>query len=286
MTMSRQWRAGWRRVVVGGLALGLAGCGDETGSTPGAVSAAITGGVAPMPPAPAPSSAPSPTPSPSPTPTPTPTPTPAPSPTPEPTSSTMSGVVVQAGDSIGSGLGADNWAAIDHLGLPPEVAIRNVSAPGKAMEAGFGNRQAELFTFRSASGPSVLLIQQGTNDLYYGTGAHLTYAAILIPFVAAARAAGFYVVVDTLLPRADRGWTAQMEQQRLAYNALVRRNDAGADAINDLAADTLLGDAVDPATSPYFADAVHPNLAGQQRLAVLDAAVLGPLLYRYARKPG
>lgn len=198
----------------------------------------------------------------------------------------MSGVVMQAGDSIGSGLGANDWAAIDHLGFPAEVSIRNVSAPGRAMEAGFGNRQAELFAFRSTTGPSVLLIQQGTNDLYYGLSANLTYAAILIPFVTAARAAGFYVVVDTLLPRADAGWTAAMEAQRLVYNAMVRRNDAGADAINDLAADAVLGDAVNPATSTYFADAVHPNLAGQQRLAMLDAAVLAPFLFRYPRNPG
>lgn len=197
----------------------------------------------------------------------------------------MSGVVMQAGDSIGSGLGANDWAAINNLGFAPEVAIRNVSAPGRAMEAGFGNRQAELFAFRSTTGPSVLLIQQGTNDLYYGLSADLTYAAILIPFVTAARAAGFYVVVDTLLPRADSGWTAQMERERLAYNAQVRRNDAGADAINDLAADGILGDAVNPATSTYFADAVHPNLAGQQRLALLDAAILRPFLFRYPRTP-
>jgi lysophospholipase L1-like esterase len=198
----------------------------------------------------------------------------------------MSGVVVQAGDSIGVGLGANDWAAIDHLGFAPEVTIHNVSASGKAMEAGFGNREAELFVFRSTTGPSVLLIQQGTNDLNYGTNAELTYGAILIPFVVYARRAGFYVVVDTLLPRADGGWTAAKERERLAYNAMVRRNDAGADAINDLAADPVMGDTVNPATSPYYADALHPSLAGQQRLAVLNAAVLGPLLYRYPRKPG
>lgn len=207
-----------------------------------------------------------------------PTPSVSPSSMPTPVPTALSGVIVQAGDSIGSGLGAGDWAAIDHLGFPPEVTIRNVSTPGKAMEAGYGNRQAELFVYRSNTAPSVLLIQQGSNDLYYGRSAEATYQAVLTPFVSAAHQAGFYVVVDTVLPRADGGWTTAMEQQRLAYNISVRGNVARADAVNDLAADPVLGDATSPAASPYYADAVHPNLAGQQRLATINAAVLEPFL--------
>lgn len=260
LVRSTAWRIAGCVVVV----LATVNCGGESGSAPPPTS--MLASMAAQSPAP--------------------TPTPVPSPTPVPTMAAMSGVVVQAGDSIGSGLGAGDWAAIDHLGFAPAVAIHNVSTPGKAMEAGYGNREAELFVFRATTAaPSVLLIQQGSNDLYYGKDARAIYQAILTPFVSAARKAGFYVVVDTVLPRADGGWTAAMEQQRVAYNTSVRGNAAGADAVNDLAADVVLGDAVNPATSPYYADAVHPNLTGQQRLAMLDAAVLGPFLYRYARAP-
>ena len=212
-------------------------------------------------------------------------PTPAPTPTPLPAAAVPGAVIVQSGDSIGSGMGAGDWAAIDHLGFPSDVVVHNVSVPGKAMEAGFGMRETELFPFRSNSVPSVLLIQQGTNDLYYGTSGSLTYQAILVPFVSSARAAGFYVVVNTLLPRADGGWTPATEQERILYNTLVRTNTAGADAVNDIAADPLLGDGTNPATSDYYADALHLSLKGQQRLATLNAAVLSPFLQRPVRTP-
>lgn len=224
-------------------------------------------------------------------PTPTSMPTPAPAPTttsmPAPSSDdgTTTGIIVQSGDSIGVGLGADNWAAIDHLGFVDSVRIRNVSISGIAMQAGYGQRVADLFGFYSASAPSILLIQQGTNDIYYGTKANALYKSILSPFVSSAQAAGFYVVVDTILPRTDNGWTAVMEQQRVAYNAMVRGNSARADAINDIAADPLIGEGTNPSTSAYYADGLHPTLIGQQRLASLDAAVLGPFLQRSVRTP-
>jgi lysophospholipase L1-like esterase len=218
-------------------------------------------------------------------------PTSLPAPTPTPTQTptvvvTMPGaVIVQSGDSIGSGAGAGDWAAIDHLGFADDVTVHNVSVPGKTMQTGYGMLETELFPFRSSSVPSVLLIQQGTNDLYHGTSASLTYQAILVPFVSSARAAGFYVVANTVLPRADSGWTAAMEQQRIAYNMLVRANTAGADAVNDIAADPLLGDGSDPATSDLYADALHLSRKGQERVATLDAAVLSPFLQRPVRTP-
>jgi hypothetical protein len=73
------------------------------------------------------------------------------------------------------------------------------------MQAGYGRRAADLFPFRNSRVPSVLVIQQGTNDLYYGTTGKTLYNAILSPFVSSAHAAGFYVVVETVLPRADSG---------------------------------------------------------------------------------
>jgi lysophospholipase L1-like esterase len=213
------------------------------------------------------------------------TPTPVPSPTPAPVAAAPGAVIVQAGDSIGSGAGAGNWAAIDHLGFDSDVVVHNVSVPGKTMQTGYGMRETELFPFRSGSVPSVLLIQQATNDLYHGTSASLTYQGILVPFVSSARAAGFYVVVNTVLPRADSGWTAAMEQQRIAYNRLVRANTARADAVNDIAADPLLGDGSNPATSDLYADALHLSVKGQERMAILDAAVLSPFLQRPVRTP-
>jgi hypothetical protein len=130
------------------------------------------------------------------------------------------------------------------------------------------------------------LLQQGTNDLGAGslaTGGYLY--AVLTSFVASAHSIGLYVVVDTLLPRQDSNWAPAMEQQRLEYNNLVRANAAGADAVNDLASDPVIGDGTNPATSAYFGDGLHPTILGQERLAVLNAPALSSLLKCPARSP-
>jgi lysophospholipase L1-like esterase len=195
------------------------------------------------------------------------------------------GVIVQAGDSIGVGLGADNWAAIEHLGLPKGIAIHNVSVSGQWMLTGLGQRDKDLFPFRDKQHTSVLLIQQGTNDLFGGsTAAHL-YGNILKPFVSLSQAAGFYVAVNTVLPRRDSGWISDPahEQQRLEYNDLVRANSIGADAVIDVAADSEIGDRSDPGSSPHYADGVHLRQSGQERLAKMYAKPLG-LLLQYPRR--
>lgn len=191
------------------------------------------------------------------------------------------GVLVQAGDSIGVGLGTDNWAAIEHLGLPPGIKIHNVSVSGQWMLTGLGERD-KLFRHRDPDHASVLLIQQGTNDLVGGNTADYLYENILRPFVAKAQAAGFYVAVDTILPRKDDGWVAdpEHERERLNYNKLVRANAVGADRVIDIASDPEIGDRIDPAMSTLFADRIHPNHQGQERLATIYAAPI-KLMLRY-----
>jgi hypothetical protein len=197
------------------------------------------------------------------------------------------GVIVQAGDSIGFGLGADNWAAIEHLGLPPGIKIHNPSVSGKWMLTGLGERDKEIYPFRDPKHTSVLLIEQGSNDLFGGSSARHLHDNILRPFVALSKAAGFYVAVNTVLPRRDDGWMAnpEFERQRLEYNDLVRANTVGADTIIDTAADPELGDRADPATSGLFADRVHPNRAGQERLVKIYTKPLSLLLQYPPRAP-
>jgi lysophospholipase L1-like esterase len=192
------------------------------------------------------------------------------------------GVLVQAGDSIGVGLGADNWAAIEHLGLPPGIKVHNVSVSGQWMLTGLGERDKNLFPNRDPDHASVLLIEQGTNDLMGGNSADYLYQNILRPFVAKAQEAGFYVAVNTILPRADDGWMSdpQHERERVDYNKLVRANAVGADTVIDVASDPEIGDRVDPALSPLFADRIHPNRQGQERLAKIYAAPI-KLMLRY-----
>ena len=196
----------------------------------------------------------------------------------------LGGVIVQAGDSIGVGYGANNYGAIEHLGFGSDVEIHNLSENGRTMAVGLEATAASLMRLYSKYGASVLVIEQGTNDLAVEKRtAEDLYSSIAMPFVSAGKAAGFYVALNTVLPRSDPPWTKVMERERLAYNALVRANAAAADAINDWASDRVMGDGVDTGTSPLYFDGLHPTEAGQRRLALVDAATLVPLLRRPAK---
>jgi lysophospholipase L1-like esterase len=197
------------------------------------------------------------------------------------------GTIVQAGDSIGVGLGANDWAAIKHLGLPAGIKVHNVSVSGQWMLTGLGQREVDLFPLRDKKHTSVLLIQQGTNDLFGGSTAPHLYENVLKPFVALSKAAGFYVAVNTILPRKDSGWMSDPvhEEQRLEYNKMVRANSIGADTVIDVAADPEIGDRSDPATSPHYADGIHLRQSGQERLAKMYVKPLGLLLQYPPRAP-
>lgn len=198
------------------------------------------------------------------------------------------GVVVQSGDSIGAGDGAEgNWAAIEHLGLPPGVKVHNVSHNGWMMLFGLGRREQDVFPLYDKQHASVLVIEDGSNDLANGSTGDALYNNILKPYVHFSQAAGFYVVVNTVLPRGDAGTRAdpRFERERQAYNKLVRANSIGADAINDLAADPEIGDGKDPAASLLYADGVHLRKEGQQRIAKIEAKTIATLLECPPRAP-
>ena len=250
---------------------GISGCGGDT--SPDSSIAVVSS----SPPQPSLSSTPTQTPTPSASP-----PSSASVPSPEVTS--LAGVLVQAGDSIGIGEGAGYWAAIDHLDLGPNVTVRNASVSGRTLLTGFEMRSADLFAYANPVKSSVLIIQQGTNDLGLSEsrGSWL-YDYVLAPFVASAHEAGFYVVVNTILPRSDWRWTSVKEAERQVYNAAVRINSAGADSVNDVASDSLIGDQQNPSRSGFYADGLHLNLQGQTRMATLAAEAVRPLLAKGKR---
>jgi lysophospholipase L1-like esterase len=215
------------------------------------------------------------------TPTPTPTsspPVPAPAPVVTVTQQLSGRVLVVAGDSIGYGTAAANYAAVEHAGFDASITIHNVSVPSRTMRTGF-DRFCELTSFLDPNSTNVLFIQQGTNDLGDEAAAAADlYQRVATPFVASGKTAGFYVALGTVLPRGDIGWDSIKERERLAYNEAVRANAASADLIIDLARDPFVGDGISTIGSAYYADALHPTILGQRRLAVVYKAALQPLL--------
>lgn len=256
-----------RHSLSGGMALFITGCGSDSGSKPDVGSKS---GINTIPEVPASSAAATP-------------PTSSPSSAPNQSTAPLSGLIVQAGDSIGYGTGAGDYSAIDHLGLAGSISIFNESVPGRTMSSGYDNIGVLLARYK-ASSPSIFILQQGTNDLGAGRDAISLYRSIAMPFLAAMRQGGFYTVHNTILPRLDGGWSAEKESERATYNALVRGNSAGADVVNDVAADPLIGNS-NPAWLSYYPDLLHPGLSGQQRLSSIIAAILIPLLGRAPRSP-
>ena len=113
---------------------------------------------------------------------------------------------------------------------------------------------------KSGSSQNVLVIQAASNDLRNDVSAEDIYADT-VKMVGDAHKQGFGVVVGTALPNVDTAykWDASDEEQRLAYNKLVRENSAGADAIADVAADPTMGKNSAVNDTSLYVDGVHPT---------------------------
>ncbi len=173
--------------------------------------------------------------------------------------------LVIAGDSIGAGSisGADPWKNLD---LGGSYTVQNHSFAGAyiGQQAGL-NEGAVLQSFDPNSGTNWLVVQAGTNDLAQGATASVLYTGVQ-KLVQDGHAQGFKVVVATILPRSDAvfAWSSADESARLAYNDTVRANAAGADAIADLAASPIMGNAAAPSNAALYLDGLHPTASAVQ----------------------
>ena len=126
----------------------------------------------------------------------------------------------------------------------------------------------------------VLFSQIGGNDFASGgntPGFGATLYSAYGTYVAARRSAGFTkVVMRTILPRS---WSAQQAIEVASFNALVRANSIGADAISDVAAHPIMGDVANIGNPLYYqGDNVHPTSFGDELLAPIDAAAINSVL--------
>ena len=196
-------------------------------------------------------------------------------------------LVLQIGDSIGYGEKAGPWPAITHLGYDPKViSINNAnSIGGRTMAQIAGELPNGLDPFYDGSRRCVAIIQRGTNDIGNDKRSAADTYAILAPLVAQYQQQGFYVGVCTLLPRngSNYPFTAADQAQLTEYNRLIRANSAGGDFLIDFKADPVIG--VDGAENgSLYADGLHPNRAGQERLTVPYRAALEPT-FKFAIRP-
>lgn len=108
----------------------------------------------------------------------------------------------------------------------------------------------------------ILHVLIGTNDYTLPTGSYITSLAAYCDMM---RAAGFYVIIGTILPCTLSGFNVW---RNTINNAIYGWVGTHVDAISDFAGNSLIGpDSVNPdggGTSPttYYIDGKHPNAAG------------------------
>lgn len=118
---------------------------------------------------------------------------------------------------------------------------------------------------------NVVYMQCGTNNIAGGQTAAQTYTA-LTSYITSAHAAGFTIIVATMFSREN---PTGLEASRVAYNALIRANTAGADAVVDFDSTALGCNGCANNTIYFNSDKIHPNNTGEINVEVpLFQAVL------------
>jgi lysophospholipase L1-like esterase len=168
------------------------------------------------------------------------------------------------GDSISAGAGASPGHGLDGqvvAAIGDDVRLHNVAVGGRPVSDClrlYDQRVAPLFD--ASTRHNVIAFHAGDNDIAQGRSADQTYVAFSA-YVAAAHRQGWKVVVTTELRHAD--FSPLMEMKLEDYNNLIRRNQAGADAVVDLDADPRLRDFSHRAEADLFTrDGIHPSDGG------------------------
>lgn len=119
-----------------------------------------------------------------------------------------------------------------------------------------------------------LIAWSGTNDLYFGASATTTYDRIKA-YAQARKAAGWRVILLSVLPRTNSGTPAGFETDRQAVNASLRADfptgtayssvltgASYADYLVDVGNDATIGQAGQTTNTTYYLDLVHLTNAG------------------------
>ncbi len=124
---------------------------------------------------------------------------------------------------------------------------------------------------------NICVAMAGGGDLASGGDPQAVLDALRV-YCAARRAAGFEVIVLTLLPRSD---PVGFDAARTVYNDMLRAQwPTFADGLADVAADPRIGADGANLDPVYFVDTVHPTSAGYAVMAAAVAPALEGLAWR------
>lgn len=185
--------------------------------------------------------------------------------------------VVCDGDSIARGYGITTIAGsmpAQLEALSTSYHVVNIGTDGKRIAdmVSDGATRVDVIKDTTLFAENVVICQAGTNDLY--TAITDVYNNI-VSYCQARQAAGWKVVVATILPRTEAGLRAGFETDRQTVNASIVSNWATfADALSDIGNDATIGQAASPNDTTYYSDKVHPTAAGNAIIAALHKTAL------------
>ena len=183
------------------------------------------------------------------------------------------------GDSITATTGPTSYAFRFGANDSPRV-FGSVFAVGGSTLATMSARASVLdAVIPAAKGARkfILSVLIGANDLgAYSSEAN--YITALAAYCDARRAAGWLVVVCTLLPRDNGGDSATHNTRRVGVNTAINTwVSTHADAVADFAADATMGPDAAASDVTYYSDGLHPTAAGQALLEPILRVVINAL---------
>jgi len=153
----------------------------------------------------------------------------------------------------------------------------NVGVSGQTTIQMIEDGVAQIDSYYSSYKNAVVVCWEGTNDIKLGASATDAYNN-LVTYCQARQAAGFKVVILTILPRSDAGTPVDFNTSRATVNTNIRNNYATfADAVADVAANTDIGEDGDSENATYYTDKVHLKTAGYNIVAGIVAATINAL---------
>jgi hypothetical protein len=203
------------------------------------------------------------------------------------TTKTAAGVLAQVGDSIAAGYQA-SYGYVTRIGYGSGVTIANqYSITGRQVAQIGADVPNGLTSLYQSGKTNVMIFERGTNDIRVNGTTGAALYSMVASYISQYKSQGFYVAITTLLPYTDGQDNATTRQKTADYNALVRANSAGADAIIDFAADPTMGTyPTSPNDTTLYVDKLHPTNLGQDKLAAIARPIVNSLLSLPARAQG
>lgn len=186
-------------------------------------------------------------------------------------------LIVFDGDSMTAGSGVFRGATYPALTADGIIGakVHKFGVAGQNVALMLADAATQIDPLVDPTRLNVLCLLGGTNDLNNGAASAETVYTRIVTYCQARRAAGFKVIVGTVLPRDPAGSGEAFEADRQSVNTSIRANWATfADALADVGADILIGSVGAFSNMAYFADGTHPTSLGCEIIASYYRAAL------------